>query len=89
MLSLTGANAVDSALATLHVYGILNDSWNELTINWSNAPDLAGASDSKVANVGTDAFPVGQLTWNNATNEWGIDVTEFVRSIPMRTCRSW
>jgi autotransporter-associated beta strand protein len=82
VLSLTGANAVDSTLATLHVYGILNDSWNELTINWSNAPDLAGASDAKLANVGTDVFPVGQLTWNNAASEWGIDVTDFVRKHP-------
>src|SRR5207249_11874411 len=30
----------------------------------------------------SDAFPVGQLTWNNTSHEWGIDVTDFVRKHP-------
>ena len=42
-------------------------------------PDLAGASDALLANVGTDAFPVGELTWDNTSHQWGIDVTDFVR----------
>jgi hypothetical protein len=33
-------------------------------------PDLA-AADAKLANVGSDAFPVGQLTWNSGAHEWG------------------
>ena len=82
-LNVTGANVANSTSTILHVYGILNDSWTETGINWNNAPDLAGASDAKLANVNSDAFPVGQLTWNNTAHEWGIDVTDFVRSLDL------
>src|SRR6185369_15941445 len=81
-LQLTGSNINDATSTTLHVYGLLNDSWDEATVNWNNAPDLAGASDAKLANVGTDATPVGQLTWDNTAHEWGLDVTDFVRKHP-------
>ncbi len=79
-LNVTGANSADTE--PIHVYGILNDSWTETGINWNNAPDLANASDAQIANVGTDAFPVGQIAWNASAQEWGIDVTDFVRKHP-------
>jgi autotransporter-associated beta strand protein len=79
-LHLTGGNIANSDTTILHVYGIKNDSWTESGITWSNAPDLgSSATDARLQNVGSDAFPVGQLTWDNTVNEWGIDVTEFVR----------
>ncbi|HEX8524418.1 MAG TPA: DNRLRE domain-containing protein [Tepidisphaeraceae bacterium] len=79
-LNVTGSNSTDAA--PIHVYGILNDAWTETGINWSNAPDLANAADAQLANVGSDAFPVGQLTWNGVEQEWGIDVTDFIRKHP-------
>jgi autotransporter-associated beta strand protein len=79
-LHVTGANSADTE--PVHVYGILNNAWTESGINWSNAPDLANASDAQMANVGTDAFPVGQIAWNATSQEWGIDVTDFVRKHP-------
>ena len=78
-LQLTGSNVANADTTILHVYGIKNDAWTETGINWGNAPDLAGAADARLANVGTDAFPVGQLTWDGSVNEWGIEVTDFVR----------
>jgi len=32
--------------------------------------------------VGTAAFPVGQLTFDNTQLEWGIDLTDFLRQHP-------
>src|SRR5262249_22495500 len=81
-LNVTGVNAANSTSTILHVYCILNSTWTETGITWNNAPDLVGASDAKLANVGSDAFPVGELTWNNSSHEWGIDVTDFVRQHP-------
>ena len=78
-LRLTGQNTANTDLTTLHVYGITDDTWNELTINWNNAPNLAGASDAKLTGVGTSAFPVGQLTYDDDSDTWRIDVTDFVR----------
>src|SRR5205814_9538215 len=66
----------------VHVYGIFNDAWTETGITWGNAPDLSTATDAKLSNVGTDAFPVGQLAWGASSAEWGIDVTDFVRRHP-------
>lgn len=85
LLRLTGQNVANSAQTTLHVYGLFDDSWTETGINWSNAPDLAGAADARLVNVGTDAFPVGQLTYDGTANEWAIDVTDFVRRHPDAT----
>jgi autotransporter-associated beta strand protein len=84
-LNITGVNSTDTE--PVHVYGLLGsswDNWTETGINWNNAPGLGlnGATDAKLVGVGTNALPVGQLTWNAATEEWGIDVTEFVRTHP-------
>jgi hypothetical protein len=64
-----------------HVYALADDSWNENTITWNNAPNLADL-DPKVTGVGTTAFPVGHLTFDNSQNEWGIDLTDFVKLHP-------
>jgi hypothetical protein len=64
-----------------HVYALTNDSWSENTITWNNAPNLADL-DSAVTGVATSAFPVGQLTFDNTQNEWGIDLTTFLRQHP-------
>jgi hypothetical protein len=82
VLWLTGQNIADSDATTLYLYGIDNNAWTETGINWSNAPDLAGASDAKMGNVGVDAFPLGELTYNSTSGEFGVDVTDFVRAHP-------
>jgi hypothetical protein len=47
-----GSNVANNDTTILHVYAIKNDSWTESGINWSNAPDLLNAADSKLLNVG-------------------------------------
>ncbi len=64
-----------------HVYALSSDAWSENTITWNNAPNLADL-DPKVTGVGTTAFPVGQLTFDNTQAEWGLDLTDFIREHP-------
>jgi hypothetical protein len=64
-----------------YVYALTDDSWNENTITWNNAPNLADL-DPKVTGVGTTAFPVGQLTFDNTQAEYGVDLTDFLRQHP-------
>ena len=64
-----------------HVYALTDDSWNENTITWNNAPNLADL-DPQMTDVGTTAFPVGQLTFDNTQAEWGIDLTDFLKLHP-------
>ena len=61
-----------------HVYALSNDAWNENTITWNNAPNLADL-DPQVTGVGTTAFPVGHLTFDNTQAEWCVDITDFLR----------
>ena len=64
-----------------HVYALTDDNWNEGSITWNNAPNLESA-DPKLTGVGTSAFPVGHLTFDNSQAEWGIDLTDFLRQHP-------
>jgi hypothetical protein len=64
-----------------HVYALTNDAWSESTITWNNAPNL-GDLDPKVSGVATSAFPVGHLTFDNTENEYGIDLTDFLKLHP-------
>jgi hypothetical protein len=82
LLRLTGQNITTSTPTILHLYGLLNDTWTETGITWSNAPGLAGTTDARLTGVGTDASPLGMLTYDNATNEFAVDVTDFVRRHP-------
>ncbi len=81
ILKVDGHNGVDGDIASFHVYGILNDSWTENGISWITAPDLS-STDSKMLNVGTDAFPVGHLTFDGPQSTAMLDVTDFVRRHP-------
>lgn len=63
------------------VYALSNDAWSEKAITWNNAPNLADL-DPKVTGVAASAFPVGHLTFDSAQNEWGVDLTDFLRQHP-------
>ena len=86
ILQVTGRSTTESGgdpgSILFHVYALAGDNWDESTINWNNAPNLAGAVDAKLTGVGTSAFPVGHLTFDNAINEWGVDLTDFLRAHP-------
>jgi hypothetical protein len=83
-LHLSGSNVANADTTVLHVYGIKNDAWTETEINWSNAPHLLGAADARLGSDATHGhpLPVGQLTWDASVNEWGIEITDFVREHP-------
>jgi hypothetical protein len=74
-----GRNVTDAASFICHVYGINADTWNESTVTWNNAPNLA-ASEARVEEVGTTAFPVGHLSVAGTASDGRVDVTEFVRA---------
>ena len=86
ILQVTGRSTTetggDPGSVLFHVYALAGDNWDESTINWNNAPNLAGATDAKLTGVGSTAFPVGHLTFDNAINEWGVDLTDFLRQHP-------
>ena len=77
ILQMTGKNATNSNVATFEVYGILNNSWNASTITWATAPDLGGTTPT-LTGVGTDAFPVGHLSFDGTQSTSMLDVTPFV-----------
>ncbi len=69
-----------------HVYGIVDDSWMETGIRWSNAPnvvrsyrDITKIADNEVSGINVSAELLGHLT-GHATEAWlGMDVTAFVK----------
>ena len=77
ILEITGQNTANSSTALIEVYGILNNSWSESTLDYANAPDIS-STDSRMINVGTDAFPVGHLSFNGTLGTSMLDVTSFV-----------
>jgi hypothetical protein len=77
ILEVTGQNTANSSTALIEVYGILNNSWNEATLDYANAPDIS-TTDSRMINVGTDAFPVGHLSFDGTLGTSMMDVTPFV-----------
>ena len=67
--------------AAYSVYGILDDSWTQSTLIWSNAP--VTMNSSKVL-AGTGYTYIGdvilQMAENNAAAVYTVDVTDFVKS---------
>ncbi|MCT8140274.1 right-handed parallel beta-helix repeat-containing protein [Anaerobacillus sp. CMMVII] len=82
---LTGKTGSNTTSVELAVFAILENNWDEETITWNNAPNLA---DNVVEVTGVDetAFYIGSFTVDQADNaEYSVDVTEFVK---MRTMKS-
>ena len=65
---------------TFHVYALTGtaNNWDASTLDWDNAPGLAGASDALLTGVGTTAFPVGSLTYTAGGGVSGLDLTPFL-----------
>ncbi|WP_246941784.1 DNRLRE domain-containing protein [Bacillus pinisoli] len=80
LFELSGKIGSNTTSVELDVYGLTNDQWNEETITWENAPNLA--TDSvKVTGIGETATLLGHI--NVATSETekiNIDVTDFVKA---------
>jgi hypothetical protein len=77
ILEVTGSNTSNANTATIEVYGILNNTWDPKTLDWKNAPDLT-SNAPLMGSVGSDAFPVGHLTFTSTQSTAMMDVTPFV-----------
>jgi len=90
VLQVYGENQGTDTKVIAHVYGIANDNWNELTINWNNAPNLAASlgaavddiSENFITDIGNSARIVGHLTGIATSRGLALDVTDFVRNHP-------
>jgi hypothetical protein len=74
--------------AQAHVYGITNTTWNETTLSWSTAPNVAqllpaGASytNNFVRGAGVSAFIAGQLIAGSTASQRMVDLTDYARSL--------
>ena len=79
-----GTDPLEHVIA--HVYGIAGDAWDESTINWDNAPNLAASTgtvdsidDNFIEGVGATASVLGHFTGTPTAREMLLDVTSFVR----------
>jgi hypothetical protein len=90
VLQLWGENAGSASQVIAHVYGLTNDNWNESSITWNNAPNLASnlgtaiddISENFIEDIGNSAHIVGELTGIAAARQLSFDVTDFVRDHP-------
>lgn len=86
ILQVMGKDSLSSNGVVAHVYGIMDDSWEEETITWSNAPNLAesqgvvdGIEDNFIEGVGSSAKFVGHLTSSPVKEYLRLDVSDFLR----------
>jgi hypothetical protein len=90
ILQVYGENAGTDTQVITHVYGLTNDSWNESTIDWNNAPNLKDSlgtavddiSENFIEGAGNSAHVVGHFTGIAASRLLSLDVSEFVRDHP-------
>ena len=87
VLRVTGEDALSPNGVITHVYGIVDDAWDEDTITWNTAPNLApsvgvvdGIEDNFVTDIGASAEIVGHLTSSGEESILQLDVTDFVRN---------
>jgi hypothetical protein len=87
VLQLWGQNDGSASQVIAHVYGLTNDNWNESTITWNTAPNLASTTSTTLNDIsqnfitgeGATAHIVGELTGVATARQMSIDVTDFVR----------
>jgi hypothetical protein len=89
ILRFYGENEGSASQVIAHVYGIVDDSWNEGTINWNNAPNLSltsgvvnDISHNFITGIGDTATVLGHLTGTQTARDLMLDVTSFVREHP-------
>ncbi|TWU27583.1 CBM96 family carbohydrate-binding protein [Bythopirellula polymerisocia] len=89
ILRVFGKNTGSEEQVVAHVYGLLEDDWDEENINWHNAPNLGEStgvmddiSDNFVLDIGKSTSFVGHLTGRKENSEMLLNVTPFVRDHP-------
>ncbi len=82
ILWVTGQNVTSESAELFHVYGLVEDSWQENSIAWANAPGLSNTDAKLVSVADGGATPVGHLSFDGTLAEWGIDITEYLQKQP-------
>lgn len=89
ILRVFGENAGTASEVITHVYGIMDDDWDDATITWNTAPNLGdglGAmndiSHNFIEDIGASASIVGHFTGTAGEEEMLLDVTKFVQDHP-------
>ena len=86
VLRVFGENEGTDPTVIAHVYGVASDGWNESTITWTNAPNLASGvgavndiAHNFIEDVGGTATVLGHFTGTQTARELMLDVTSFVK----------
>jgi hypothetical protein len=75
---LTGKTGSNTTSVSLAVYGLTNNDWNEETLTWRNAPNVA-LDTIEVTGLNETAFYLGTITVDQAENSiYSIDVSSFI-----------
>lgn len=92
VLRVHGENVGRDESAIAHVYGLLDDDWNEDDVSWNACSNLAvtngsieSIADNFVSGIGQTAFFIGHVTVGSTPNDVRLDVTKFVKRHPDRT----
>ena len=89
VLELHGENRGTDEYAIAHVYGVLGDGWDESTLTWNTATNLADTSGvanliahNFVEGINDTAEFVGHLTVDQDFQMVSVDVTDFLFAHP-------
>ncbi|MEN1680350.1 MAG: DNRLRE domain-containing protein [Planctomycetota bacterium] len=89
VLQLYGENLGTDDFATAHVYAVLGDNWDEDTITWDTATNLADTQSPAnliahnfVTGIGDSAEFVGHLTVDDTLRQVSLDVTDILLQHP-------
>ncbi len=90
VLQLWGQNDGSASQVIAHVYGLTSDNWNESSITWNTAPNLAATTSTALSTIsqnfitgeGTTAHIVGELTGVATGRQMSVDVSDFIREHP-------
>ncbi|MGI2294079.1 DNRLRE domain-containing protein [Paenibacillus sp. GXUN7292] len=76
-------NAAPYNPVELSIYGIVDNSWDENSLTWMNAPNIAsdGTGKTIITGLGSTAYYIDTISLEDANYSWHeVDVTDFVKT---------
>lgn len=71
-------NSSDKYSYRFHVYALDNCDWNEMSLNWNNAPNL-DREQMRITQVGNTAHVAGEIIVDKNASYHQLDVTKLIR----------
>ena len=71
-------NSSDKYSYRFHVYALDNCDWNEMSLNWNNAPNL-DREQMRITQVGNTAHVTGEIIVDKNASYHQLDVTKLIR----------